>query len=175
MILGSQRLGALGGLKPNAPTQPVSRVPHRKKGLSRNATPYNSNGANFGWYKMHPKMPDNERPRGGIRVVNPQTSGRTPAHVVRCSLVYQNGAASFKREWMTSAPGRALRSSNQHCPTISHSSSVNPRRSASSGFLGRTPSTIAPMTTVSFGRLLYGTYPHNTWVLVEYLCQRIYL
>ena len=74
------------------------------------------------------------------------------AHTVRLrqkSLIYQNAVASFKEEMISSALGRALRSSSQHNPTVLHSSLLNPRCFAPSGFFGRTPSKISLTTIIS--------------------------
>jgi len=65
------------------------------------------------------------------------------------SLTYQNNTAAFKEEWISPTPGRALRSSSQHCSTVLHSSSLNPRRFAPSGFFGRTPSKVALTARIS--------------------------
>jgi hypothetical protein len=58
----------------------------------------------------------------------------------------QNAVALLREERISSTRGRALRSSSQHSSTVLHSSSLNPRRFASFGFFGRTPSMIARMT-----------------------------
>ena len=61
----------------------------------------------------------------------------------------QNAAATFKQERISPTLGRALQSSSQHNPTILHSSSLNPRRSAPPGFFGRSPSMIALTARIS--------------------------
>ena len=78
------------------------------------------------------------------------------------SLIYQNAAASFKHERIPSTLGRATRSSIQHSSTILHSSSLNPRCFARSGFSGRTPSVIALIARISDGISRYGWCPHKT-------------
>ena len=55
------------------------------------------------------------------------------------SLISQNTLAWFKAEWISATLGRAFRSSIQHSSTVLHSSSLNPRRFAPSGFSGRIP------------------------------------
>jgi hypothetical protein len=65
---------------------------------------------------------------------------------VKNLLTCQNAAASLKQERISSTLGRALRSPRQHRSTIPHSSSLNPRRFAPSGFSGRIPSVIARTT-----------------------------
>ena len=65
------------------------------------------------------------------------------------SLTSQNALASFKEKRILAMLGRALRSSRQHRSTVLHSSSLNPRRFAPSGFFGRIPPKIEWMTLPS--------------------------
>jgi len=64
------------------------------------------------------------------------------------SQIFQNGVALSKQERIPFALGRLFRPSNQHDSMVSHSSLLNPRCVASSGFFGRTPSIIAFMTRI---------------------------
>ena len=84
---------------------------------------------------------------GKDRVVNVHTA-RLPHYGYNC-LICQNAAASFKQEMISSTLGRTLRSARQHSSTAFHSSLLNPRRLAPSGFCGRTPPVIARMTIIS--------------------------
>jgi hypothetical protein len=79
-----------------------------------------------------------------IRIINIHT-----VQPLYHSLIYQNAAASFKEERISSMPGRALRSSFQHSSIVLHNSLLNPRRFAPSGFIGRTPSMISLTTIIS--------------------------
>jgi len=65
------------------------------------------------------------------------------------SLTYQNNTAAFKEEWISPTLGRTLRSSIQDNSTVLHNSSLNPSCFAPSGFVGRTPSTIALTARIS--------------------------
>ena len=62
-------------------------------------------------------------------------------------LVRLGDGTPLRRERIHFTSGRALRSSSQHCSTVSHSVSVNPRciGIAFSGLFGRRPSKIASM------------------------------
>lgn len=89
-------------------------------------------------------------------------------------LVRQDGGTPFRQERISSTPGRAFRSSRQHCLTASHNNSVNPSCVAFSGFFGRTPSMIAVTTVMSPAKSWYGMWPHNTWLHFQCPRHRIY-
>ena len=89
-------------------------------------------------------------------------------------LACQDGGTPFRQERISSTPGRALKSSSQHCLVMFHIASVNPRRIAFSGFFGRTPSMTARMTLSLPERSWYGARPHKTWLPFQCLQHQIY-
>ena len=96
-----------------------------------------------------------KRTRQGIRIGRTTSDDKNVnVHIVRLlqeSLVGQNAVASFKAERISSTLGRALRSASQHCSTVFHSRSLNPRCFAPSGFFGRIPPVTMRMIIISDG------------------------